>query len=315
MSAPRPDSASTPDRSLPTGGPPSQPVPPEDSSLRAASTRAHAHGAIPAASDPLLETRGLTQRFGGLTAVADLNLRVQTGELVALIGPNGAGKTTVFNLVTGVYKPTAGDILFGGAPIAGMEPSRIHALGIARTFQNIRLFADLSVLDNVRIAHHARARYGLAAALLRTPRLGHEEERILEESLALLRTFGLEDFAGAKARHLPYGQQRRLEIARALAARPRLLLLDEPAAGMNPNEIGELMEFIARIRAEFGLTILLIEHQMKLVMGICERITVLDFGATIAEGTPEAVRTDRRVLAAYLGEPDEATVSGPGSAS
>jgi branched-chain amino acid transport system ATP-binding protein len=260
------------------------------------------HQAVPAASHPLLETRGLTQRFGGLTAVADLNLRVQAGELVALIGPNGAGKTTVFNLVTGVYKPAAGEIRFDGVPIGGMEPSRIHGLGIARTFQNIRLFADLSVLDNVRIAHHARTRYGLAAALLQTPILRREESRIIEESLALLRTLGLEEFVGEKARHLPYGQQRRLEIARALASRPRLLLLDEPAAGMNPNEIGDLMEFIARIRTEFGLTILLIEHQMKLVMGICERITVLDFGATIAEGTPETVRTDRRVLAAYLGD-------------
>jgi branched-chain amino acid transport system ATP-binding protein len=257
-----------------------------------------------AESEPsfLLETRELTQRFGGLTAVAGLNLRVPADGLVGLIGPNGAGKTTVFNLVTGVYKPTEGEILFGGDPIAGMEPSRIHARGIARTFQNIRLFSDLSVLDNVRIAHHARTRYGLVGALLRTPGLRREEERVIEESLALLRTLGLESSAGEKARHLPYGQQRRLEIARALASRPRLLLLDEPAAGMNPHEVGELMEFIARIRREFGLTILLIEHQMKLVMGICERITVLDFGATIAEGTPEEVRADPRVLAAYLGE-------------
>ena len=291
MSAPHPDPASIPGRNIPIGD--------------------RASHAVLAASSPLLETRGLTQRFGGLTAVADLNLRVQTGELVALIGPNGAGKTTVFNLVTGIYKPTAGDILFSGVPITGMEPSRIHGLGIARTFQNIRLFADLSVLDNVRIAHHARSRYGLAAALLRTPRLRREEERVIEESLTLLRTLGLEELVGEKARHLPYGQQRRLEIARALAARPRLLLLDEPAAGMNLKEIGDLMAFIARIRAEFGLTILLIEHQMKLVMGICERITVLDFGATIAEGTPEAVRADRRVLAAYLGEPEEGAVAGP----
>jgi branched-chain amino acid transport system ATP-binding protein len=283
VNAPRPGSASKPGRGVSTG------------------------------DSPLLETRGLTQRFGGLTAVADLNLRVRAGELLGLIGPNGAGKTTVFNLITGVYKPTEGEIFFGGVPIAGMEPSRIHALGIARTFQNIRLFADLSVLDNVRIAHHARTRYGLATALLRTPRLRREEERVIEESRTLLCTLGLGNSAGEKARHLPYGQQRRLEIARALASRPRLLLLDEPAAGMNPHEIGELMEFIARIRREFGLTILLIEHQMKLVMGICERITVLDFGATIAEGTPEAVRTDRRVLAAYLGEPEEASASGPGS--
>jgi branched-chain amino acid transport system ATP-binding protein len=264
-------------------------------------------------SAPLLETRGLTQRFGGLTAVADFNLRLRAGELVGLIGPNGAGKTTVFNLVTGVYKPTEGEILLDGASIAGVDPSRVHALGIARTFQNIRLFGDLTVLDNVRIAHHAGARYSLASALLHPPRFRREEERIIAESLELLRRFGLADSAGERARHLPYGQQRRLEIARALAARPRLLLLDEPAAGMNPHEIGELMEFIARIRAEFGLTILLIEHQMKLVMGVCERITVLDFGATIAEGTPEAVRADRRVLAAYLGEPEDATVAGNGS--
>jgi branched-chain amino acid transport system ATP-binding protein len=257
----------------------------------------------PPGAAPLLETRRLTQRFGGLVAVADLNLYVRAHELLGLIGPNGAGKTTVFNLITGVYKPTEGKILFRGGPIAGMEPSRIHALGIARTFQNIRLFAGLSVLDNVRIAHHARTRYGLVPALLRTPRLRREEERVIAESLALLRTLGLEESAGEQARNLPYGQQRRLEIARALASRPRLLLLDEPAAGMNPHEIGELMEFIARIREEFDVTILLIEHQMKLVMGICERITVLDFGATIADGTPEAVRADRRVLAAYLGEP------------
>ncbi len=290
MSAPRREVASTPGRTVPAGD--------------------HAPQTAPAASHPLLETRGLTQRFGGLTAVADLNLRVQAGELVALIGPNGAGKTTVFNLITGVYKATAGEIRFDSVSIGGMEPSRIHGLGIARTFQNIRLFADLSVLDNVRIAHHARTGYGLADALLLTPRLRREERRVMEETLALLRTLGLDELAGEKARHLPYGQQRRLEIARALASRPRLLLLDEPAAGMNPHEIGDLMEFIARIRTEFGLTILLIEHQMKLVMGICERITVLDFGATIAEGTPEAVRADRRVLAAYLGEPDEGAVSG-----
>ncbi len=251
---------------------------------------------------PLLEARGVTHYFGGLCAVDDFNLRLEPGELVGIIGPNGAGKTTVFNLVTGVYRATRGSIRFEGAELVGRTPHQITDRGIARTFQNIRLFRDLSVLDNIRIAHYARTGYTPLEALLHVGRYGREERRIREHSLELLDIFRLAHLSRETARNLPYGLQRRLEIARALAVAPRLLLLDEPAAGMNPNEIGQLMEFIAWIRKEFSLTILLIEHQMKLVMGICERLMVLDFGATIAAGTPAEVRADRKVLEAYLGE-------------
>jgi len=221
---------------------------------------------------------------------------------MGLIGPNGAGKTTIFNLITGVYRASQGSIRFQDTELVGKTPHQITALRIGRTFQNIRLFRELSVLDNVRIAHYAQTRCSLLEALLHTGRYRREEQRIIDHSRELLAIFKLEHLAGEKAKNLPYGSQRRLEIARALAIGPELLLLDEPAAGMNPNEIGQLMEFILWIREQFQLTILLIEHQMKLVMGICERIKVLDFGQTLAEGAPEMIQNDPQVLKAYLGD-------------
>ena len=250
----------------------------------------------------LLKVENLSKSFSGLKAVSNVDLEIKEGELVGLIGPNGAGKTTVFNLLTGVYEPTEGTIIFKGQKINGLAPYKISHRGIARTFQNIRLFGDLSVIDNVKIAYHQHVAYNILSGILRLPKFFRGEEEIYQKAYNLLKIFDLHEKKDELAKNLPYGQQRRLEIARALATKPSLLLLDEPAAGMNPQETQNLMDLIRWIRKEFDLTILLIEHDMSLVMGICERIYVLDYGMIIAHGTPDEIKSNPRVIEAYLGE-------------
>lgn len=251
---------------------------------------------------PMLEAKNATMQFGGLTAVNELNIEMNEGEIVAIIGPNGAGKTTAFNMITGVYTPTIGSVTFDGKCLNKMKPNKIAELGIARTFQNIRLFKNLTVLENVLIANHLRIKSGLFSAVLHLPHAKQEEKKMLAYSLSILECTGLLDYKDDIASSLPYGLQRRLEIARALATKPRLLLLDEPAAGMNPKESEDLTDFIKQIRDRFDLSILLIEHHMQLVMGISERIYVLEYGTTIAHGTPNEIQNNKAVIKAYLGE-------------
>ena len=250
----------------------------------------------------LLKVDNVSMIFGGLRAVSNLSMYINKGELIGLIGPNGAGKTTAFNMITGVYTPSEGDVYFNGVKSSGKKSYQVTQLGMARTFQNIRLFSELSVIDNVKIAYNMHVTYNLVDAIIRDKKYLNEEEFITQKAMDLLKIFHLEGEANEVAKNLPYGKQRRLEIARALATEPKLLLLDEPAAGMNPQETHELMEMIRWIREKFDLSILLIEHDMGLVMGVCERIYVLEYGMKIAEGTPEEIKNNSRVIEAYLGE-------------
>ena len=250
----------------------------------------------------LLDLDNVSIVFGGLRAVSNLSMHIDEHELIGLIGPNGAGKTTAFNLITGVYVPTEGDITFNGVRINGKKSYQVTQLGMARTFQNIRLFSELPVIDNVKIAYHMHIGYNLPEAIFRTRKYVQEENEVTKKAMELLTIFHLEDHAYDLAKNLPYGAQRRLEIARALATEPKLLLLDEPAAGMNPQETKELLEMIRWLRDHFHLAILLIEHDMGLVMGVCQRIYVLEYGLCIASGTPDEIRRNKRVIEAYLGE-------------
>ncbi len=249
----------------------------------------------------LLETKHLGIQFGGLKAVDDFTVKINEGEIVGLIGPNGAGKTTIFNLLTGVYKPTTGAVLFEGQSLFNMKPSKIVKLGISRTFQNIRLFKQLTVLENVVIACNCRMKYSSLEAVLKLPRYWKEEKEAHEKSMKILKDLGLDKEANTQATNLPYGKQRKLEIARALATEPKLILLDEPAAGMNPTETEELLETVKFIRDKYHVTVLLIEHDMKFVMGICERIVVLNFGKILTVGSPSEVSSNKDVINAYLG--------------
>ncbi len=273
------------------------------------STKSAAAPAVPVDPRPVLQVSGVTKRFGGLLALSDVNLTVNAGEVVALIGPNGAGKTTLFNCVTSIYTPTEGTVLLTSPDskthsLPKKRPFEVTALGMARTFQNIRLFPSMTVLENVMIARHCRTRAGILGAIFRPPAVRREERDIEEKSYALLKYIGLANVFEEEARNLAYGQQRRLEIARALATDPFLLLLDEPAAGMNPQETHELREMILKIRDAFNLSILLIEHDMNMVMSVSDRIYVVEYGCNIAEGTPEEVRNNPQVIKAYLGEHD-----------
>jgi branched-chain amino acid transport system ATP-binding protein len=256
-------------------------------------------------SEPLLDLRAVTVQFGGLKAVTDFNFSINHGELTGLIGPNGAGKTTIFNLITGVYRPTSGTILFEGKSVAGKKPYLITKRGIARTFQNIRLFSSMSVFDNVRAAFNMHLRHGISHALWRGRGLAAEEARVEKEARELLDIFHLENICDSACTSLSYGDQRRLEIVRALATHPKLILLDEPAAGMNPTEKTELMELIRFVQEKFKIAVLLVEHDMRVVMGICERIAVLDYGIKIAEGSAPEIKCNPAVIRAYLGVEEE----------